>query len=520
MQVTAGQRILRNALVIGASQPVGWALTLLFTVVIPRNVGPGEWGEWGIAWAVGLVARSGLDLGLNTLLLKEVPRRPTEAARWIGAVLGVRLVLAPVLVAAILGFGLVARYPRHTWVILAVVGISVAVSYIETPLTFGLQAIQKMHFSTAAGLTANLLMTVGSVALVKFVGAGVIAIATLAVFTNVIAGIMQWVWLSRDIRLRPHLDLRLISTLVRQGYPYWATSIFFTVYVWVDGIMLSLMTPAREVGWYSIGVQVISSLGFLPYAVTTAVFPVLSASYHADREGNLQLSARSFRLLASLSMPMVAGLVLISGTLIPALYGDWFAPASLNVAILALTLPPVFVATLLNAFVIAADRQVQWTWLMAAVCVINPVLNLITIPYFHHAAGNGAVGAAIALLISDMITAAAALVLVPAAIRVALRATIPALARALVATGIMAIAVWPVRELFPAIPIVVGVAVFATAAAALQVFSRDELAAIVHLARRALPGSRSPVVQSVDVATEAEAAAPFLNPATAVRLSD
>lgn len=516
--MTTGQRILRNALVIGASQPASWALTLLFTVVIPRNVGPAEWGEWGIAWAVAIVARASVDFGTNTLLLKELPRRPAEAGRYVGAVVGLKLALAPLMVAGVLAFGVVAHYPRHTWLVLAIVGTAVAVSYIETPLTFGLQAIQKMHISTFAGLTANLMLTLGAVALVKFVGAGVIAIATLAIFSNVVATIIQWAWLAREVDMRPNLDFALLPTLLRQGLPFWGTSIFFTVYVWIDGILLSLLTPTREVGWYSVGVQVMSSLGFLPYAITTAVFPVLSASYHADRESNLQVSQRTFRVLVSMSLPMVAGLVLISGTLIPTLYGEWFAPASLNVAILALTLPPVFVATLLNAFVIAADRQVQWTWLMAAVCVINPVLNLITIPVFHHAFGNGAAGAAVAVLITDTITAVAALALLPAAVRSALAATVPSLARAGLATLVMAAAVWPVRNSFPAIPVALGVAVFAAAAVALHVFSRDEIAAIASLARRALPGSRGSAVQNV--ASDSESGAPFLNPMSATTLAE
>lgn len=520
LKVTSGQRILRNAVVIGASQPVSWALTLLFTIVVPRNVGPGEWGEWGIAWAVALVTRSGLDFGLNTLLLKEVPRRPGDAAKWIGAVLAVRLALAPVLVVSVFGFGILAHYPRHTWVVLAIVAISVAVSYVETPLTFGLQATQRMPASTVAGLTANLILSLGAVLLVKVVGAGVIAIASLAVFSNVVAGVMQWRALARDIPLRPNLDLNLIPRLIRQALPYWGSYIFFTVYVWIDGIMLSLMTPTREVGWYSVGVQVISSLGFLPYAVTTAVFPVLSASYHADRDGNFHLSARSFRILVSLSLPMVAGLILISGRLIPTLYGEWFAPASLNVAILALTLPPVFIATLLNAFVIAADRQAQWTWLMASVCVINPLLNLITIPYFHHAIGNGAAGAAVAVLLTDVITAVAAIALLPSTLRVALRSTLPPLGRGLLATLIMAAAVWPARGLFPAIPILVGVAAFVAASIALRVFSRDELVAIAQLTRRALPPRKGFASQPVDVSNEAEGSAPFLNPATASTLVD
>lgn len=497
--MTPSQRILRNALVVGASQPISWTLTVLFTVIVARNVGPVEWGEWGIALAVGIVVRSLLDFGVNTMLLKEIPRRPEVAARYIGAVLGIRLGLAPIVIAAGLAFGLVVHYPQHTMVVLSIVVISLAVSYIESPVTFGLQAIEKMHISTLTGVATGALTTIGSIVLVKFVGAGIIAVASLTLVASLIGGTLQWVWLSRDIALKPIADFGLMRMLLRQSLPFWGSYLFFTIYVWIDGIMLSLMTPTREVGWYNVGVQVISSVGFLPYAVTTAVFPALSASYHNDSATNLRLAARSFRFLVALSLPMSAGLILVSQTLIAALYGPLFAPAALNVAILALTLPPAFVATLVNAFVIAADGQARWTWLMGGVCVINPLLNLVTIPYFHHAVGNGAVGAGVALVITDSLTAVAAVRLVPPHMRVALVAATPALGRALLATGVMVCAVLPVRELFPAIPVVVGIAVFFVAALALNVFSREEVQAIGGVFLRTVRRDRTLAVPAAEI---------------------
>jgi O-antigen/teichoic acid export membrane protein len=268
------------------------------------------------------------------------------------------------------------------------------------------------------------------------------------------------------------------------------------------------MATAREVGWYNAAVQVIASLGFLPYAVTMAVFPALSRTFHQDSRAAADLAGRSFRLLISMSLPMVVGLLIVAQPLMLTVFGPLFAPASLNLMILGITLPSVYVATLVNGFVIAADRQVQWTWLMGIACVINPLLNLLTIPFFHHAFGNGAAGAAVALLVTDTAVGIAALALLPPQLRAAVRASSGPLLRALMASAVMAAAVWPLRGVFLPVPVLAGVGAFGAAAYVLRVFTPEEVQALAGLVRRAIPRRPSPLIASMTQAPAAEVEAP------------
>ena len=92
-----------------------------------------------------------------------------------------------------------------------------------------------------------------------------------------------------------------MRSLLRQGLPYWLSFLSLTLYVWADGILLSLMASAREVGWYNAAVQVIASLGFLPYAVTMAVFPARRQTRHLLAVKNLALCrCRSWTSIISL----------------------------------------------------------------------------------------------------------------------------------------------------------------------------------------------------------------------------
>jgi O-antigen/teichoic acid export membrane protein len=492
---TRGQRVARNITALLASQPLTWLLTLIFTVIVPRNVGPGEWGEWVIAASVGQLAAAALDFGLNTVVFKSVSRYPEDSRRTLGAVLAIRFVVTPALVLGMIGFSLLAAYSEHTRLIVVLAALRLAIGYLATPIVNGLQAFEKMHVTALVNVLGGLILTGGAVAMVKFFALGVVSISVLAFVAQLFTLIAQLIWLNRIVRVRPVLKLHLAVRLLRDGLPYWASFGFFTVYVWLDGIMLSLMGSTRENGWYGVATQVISTLGFLPYAVTTAVFPALSRSIHADWEASAALAGRSFRFLVTLSLPMSVGLALVAGNLVTAIYGAWFWPASLPLAVLALTLPPVYVATVVNGFIIAADKQVQWTCVMGAMCVLNLLLNLFCIPYFHGHYGNGALGAALALLATDCVTGIAALALLPASLLPAVRATLPAIAASALATVAMAAAVWPLRGLLLPVPVLAGAVAFLVPALLLRVFPRDELNLLGGLARTLARKLLSPLLR-------------------------
>jgi O-antigen/teichoic acid export membrane protein len=478
--------ILRNTAVLLGAQPVTWGLTLVFMVVVPRSVGAAEWGEWSIGFAVSLIARAALDFGINTVLLKEVAKDRSRAEEYVGAAIAAKLVLAAPLFLAVLGFSYIAGYSPHTRLILAIIAATTTLSFVGTPTVLALQALEKMHVNAIGSILTNTVLTVLAVFLVKFAATGMVSI-TLVNFGAVALGIaLQWVWLGRLVKIRPVFRWNLMRTLFVDGLPYWASTLFLTVYVFVDGVLISIFCSPQEVGWYGVAIQIIATLGFLPYAVTTAVFPALSSSFGKDREEMAMLAGRSFRFLMTMGIPASVGLGLVANSLVLSVYGRPFAPAEPVLTLLAFTLVPVFAATLINGFLIATDRQVQWTWVMGGLCVVNPIVNVFTIRYFHATQGNGALGAAVALLATDVATGAAAIWLLPAELRGAARSAIPAMFRAAGATALMAGVVWPLRYDFVAVPVLAGIVTFIAAALVLKVFPAHEVAALMSAPRNRL----------------------------------
>src|SRR5262245_39627262 len=171
-----GHRIARNAAALLASQPITWALTLVFTVMVPRNVGPTEWGEWAVAQSLGVVTSVVFDLGINTVLVKGVSRRPEQEESDNCVVLTVRLVLAPLIVFATLGLSLLFGYNPHTRLLISLTALVFGVTSIATSGVSALQGFEKMHLSAFVSVLNGVILTSGAVVMVKILALGVISI--------------------------------------------------------------------------------------------------------------------------------------------------------------------------------------------------------------------------------------------------------------------------------------------------------------------------------------------------------
>jgi O-antigen/teichoic acid export membrane protein len=310
-----------------------------------------------------------------------------------------------------------------------------------------------------------------------------VAISLAALGAAVAAALIQIYGLSRKVLVWPRVDWKLIQHLIVGGLPYWAGGLFLTFYVWIDTVMLSLMTSTEEVGWYGAATKLISTLGVLPFIVNMAVFPALSHSFRNDREGMSRLAQTSLRLVLSLGIPMVVGVVLLGPKIILLLYGWAFAPAAPILVVLSLTLIPIFTATLVNGQLVAADRQLAWTGVMGACCVVNPVINVALIALFERVYHNGALGASYALLITDTLVGVAAVALLPRDVLGKMGVILPRLGRAVLASGIMGTAVFFLKDKFVLIPLVAGVAAFIGAALVLRVFTPADLDLVKRVTR-------------------------------------
>jgi hypothetical protein len=105
-------------------------------------------------------------------------------------------------------------------------------------------------------------------------------------------------------------------------------------------------------------------------------------------------------------------------------------------------------------------------------------LNLLLIPYFQNTTGNGAIGAAISLLVTEIVLAVIGVAVIRGLFN---RAFFVRLGRAALAATGMGLAVLAARRGGLAPAILVGLVVYPILAVVLRVVSREELAQVTEM---------------------------------------
>jgi O-antigen/teichoic acid export membrane protein len=132
----------------------------------------------------------------------------------------------------------------------------------------------------------------------------------------------------------------------------------------------------------------------------------------------------------------------------------------------------------LGSALIAADRQTAWTIIAGGAAVLNILLNLVAIPLTMHAFGNGAIGAAIVTVGTEVFMMVGALMLRPAGIMD--RPTVSFALRSSVASLVMIPAVFAVGTAVLPVKIGVGIAAYAIASVAVGTVSLAGLRRVAH----------------------------------------
>ncbi len=117
-------------------------------------------------------------------------------------------------------------------------------------------------------------------------------------------------------------------------------------------------------------------------------------------------------------------------------------------------------------------------------------LDILLVPFFDRNYGNGAIGGAASFAVTEAsILLVGTAILLPSA---ASRATLVRLIKVALATAAMSAAVYPMRDLFPVLPMAAGGVVFGLAAIALRVLEEHELTMLNPVLRRlpSIPGLR------------------------------
>jgi O-antigen/teichoic acid export membrane protein len=221
-------------------------------------------------------------------------------------------------------------------------------------------------------------------------------------------------WYLARVRLpRAAFDPRLWWQLVRGGAPFLGSGIALTIRGQTGVLIVGALLSTQVAGWYFAAQRIAGIPAFIPVVLSTPLFPVLSR-IAADQVAFRQTLSRT--LVAALILTMLpCAMVIGFAPVIPDLLG-WqasFAPSIPVMMLLALFIPCMAANVVVGTALIAINRERQWLKVGAAAAVVNPVLCVAAIPLSQLWLENGAIGLAVAEVVTEAFMLAGVLLILP-----------------------------------------------------------------------------------------------------------
>lgn len=395
--------IARNTLLRGGGEIVAKLATVAFFVVMARELGSDQFGDFVFGLSLSQVLLGAAGLGTDEYVIREVARDRGRAGWLFSNVVGLKVLMLAGLMAVIAGVLAVGGYPLTTAVAVILVGVGVATEVVTKSYYAVFQGYERMEY-VAVALIAQRVATAAIGITVLLAGGDLIAAGAAFALASVLGLVVARVLLHRITRPSRTLERDRWGGLIRTAAPLGFVALLLTLLLKLDASLLSFLkgggSDNEVVGFYGAAYRLVEATLFISFAFGTAVLPWLSR--HGGGAAGVTL-ARGYELglkgLIAVLVPIGLVYGLFAEPLIELFYGsgyeDAIAPLRLLAAMTVLYGINAFAATLL----IARDKPGAFVRPGVAIVVQNVVFNLILIPPF------GAEGAAFNAVLSSLLLA-------------------------------------------------------------------------------------------------------------------
>jgi len=372
-------------------------LSFVYFTVLARNLGAESIGQYFFAISFATIFSVLIDLGLASVLIREVARQTEEWQRWFSQFFSLKLVLA-------IGTAIIITIVNQLFfasdVVKNYIYITTLIVVIDsfTLLFYAfIRGRQNLRFESLGTIIfQGIVFICGLVALKITKNVTVfLEVLLLASFFNFFysAAILKR---NYQIRFQLYFSKEFIKQIIRITLPFALAAIFAKVYAYIDTVFLKLFLGDREVGLYSVAYKLTFAFQFIPLAFVAALYPAFSSYFKTSAEQLKSLFVKSFNYLGFIALPLSAGIIALAGTLISGVYTDEFSSSVIPLQILIASIPFLFLNFTLSSLLNACEKQKVNTRNLGLVMALNIVLNLWLIPSI------GILGASLASSLSTL----------------------------------------------------------------------------------------------------------------------
>lgn len=379
--------VLRNSAFGLGAQLIIKVLSFLFTVLIVRNLGAEDYGQYMTVLAFGAMFVFIADLGLSPYMVREVarlrdqPDGPAKIAALHSDVLAMRFLLSLVAASLLIGSAWLTGRPAVMVLAIALGTIGLVMYSLQGTSDSLLAGHERLDVSAGAKVLYQLTFVgLGAIALV--IGLGYFGL----IFAN-LAGIALMTtvcWLSTrrlQIRMGP-LSPRRWPQMLRRSIPFGVIGFTLGLSYRFDTVLLNIHWGDQETGFYNAAYSLVFSTVLVSNMVNSALYPSLARQSQRDAASLPKIYEQTLRYLMLLALPIAVGGASLAHQIVPFLYGEEYVPAVSALRLVIWAVPLMFASEFLGYVVVVAGLEGRVARAVMLSTGINIGFNLLLIPRF------------------------------------------------------------------------------------------------------------------------------------------
>lgn len=305
--MAAGIKVLRNCASILTGNFLNKIVSIAMLVLITGYLSPADFGRYSFVIAYVAFFGTFTELGLNTIITRDIARSGTDAGTIFGHAILLRLLLTVLaLFTSFLALYLLG-YPFAVIELAGAASLSLFLSFrglfLRTVFDIPFQVNLKMSYPAAINFLNEILILAGIAALIYFKASLFWLVAVMSLLN--LPGFLVSAWLSlRIIKPEFSIDPNAWLSLLKESLPLGLSALLEGLFVITPVFLLSRLSTEEAIGLFALPFRVSASLWIIPVALMVSMLPKMSR----DSVSGLKLLKSGFE--RGLKAVLIAGVPL------------------------------------------------------------------------------------------------------------------------------------------------------------------------------------------------------------------
>jgi O-antigen/teichoic acid export membrane protein len=363
-------------------------------IYVARYLGPAQFGLLNYAISFAGLFTSFANLGMDSIVVRELVKSPERKDEILGTVFRLRLVGAFVTISLVTLTAFLTNEPSFNLLLIVIISSATvfqSITIVEQFFQSKVQAKYNVIAQSSSFIIASIIkvmLVFFNQPLIYFAIVQTLEILFLAigyyfVYTSNGYTFSQWKFVKETAK-----------NLFRDSWPLVLSGVVIAIYMKIDQVMIKYFMSVKDVGYYAVAVKLCEAWYFVPMAISTSIFPAIVNAKQVNEKLYLSRLQKLYDFLAAIAIAIAIPVTFLSDFIINLLYGQAYQPAASVLTIYIWAGVATFLGVASSQYLISENLTKLAFYRTLIGMIVNVIMNLYLIPIY------GINGAAIATLVS------------------------------------------------------------------------------------------------------------------------